>query len=228
MQKSAKAHPSDVMAGDVRDYLLAHPDFLGSNSDLLGVLMPPRRRMDDDVKDFQHFQIARLQEDAGHIRAQRDRLQKIIEENLRRERRMHSATIALLEAQSLADLMEVISQDLPILLDHEAVEIMIEEGGPFLADTRIVPEGFVYEWLPERDVSLESDVYGLPDLFGAGAAKVRAQALVRLSISGDMPAAMLALGHRDPHHYASGTATEQVLHLASIVEFCIRKWLRLP
>ena len=228
MSKTAKELYPELMAGDVRDYLLAHPDFLGRNGDLLGVLVPPRRRLDDDVKDFQHFQIARLQEDAGTIRTQRDRLQKLLEDNMRRERRLHSATLGLLEAQSLDDLIEVIREDLPILLDHEAAEIMIEEGAPFAAGMRIVPEGFVHEWLPEREVSCESEVYGLPELFGVKADKVRAQALVRLSIAPDMPPGMLALGHRDPIYYASGTATEQVLHLASIVEFCFRKWLRLP
>jgi hypothetical protein len=39
---------------------------------------------------------------------------------------------------------------------------------------------------------------------------------------------MLVLGHRHPTYYADGTATEPVLHLASVIEFCIRKWLHLP
>jgi uncharacterized protein YigA (DUF484 family) len=228
MQKPAKTHIIDMMAGDVRDYLIAHPDFLGSNADLLSVLVPPHRRLDDGVKDFQHFQIAHLQEDAGSLRAECDHLQKLIVDNLRRERRLHSAALGLLEAQSLEELIAVIRQDLRILLDHEAVEILIEEGGPSLADARVVTGGFVHEWLPEREILCESDVYGVPELFAAKFGKVRSQALVRLSIGSKMPPGMLALGHRDSDHYASGTATEQVLHLAAIVEFCIRKWLPIP
>ncbi|MGE3623997.1 MAG: DUF484 family protein [Bdellovibrionales bacterium] len=229
MSETAKAvAPSSLMAGEVREYLHAHPDFLVNNSDLLTVMTPPKQRLDDDVRDFQRFMLANLQKGIGNLKGERDATLRLLQEQMHRQSRMNMATLSLLEAPSYRAMLRAIEDDLPLLLDHEAVELMAEEGGSPLPGARKVPEGFVNEWLPNREIVLEADIHGVSEIFGGRFHRVRSQAIVRLAISTEAPPAMLALGHRDPGFYAGGLATEQILHLAGLIELCTRKWLDLP
>jgi len=228
MRETAKANIQTLMPGDVRDYLHAHPDFLATNSDLLSVLTPPRQRLDDDVRDFQRFMLAHLQTGISKLKDERDHSLQLLQEHMHRQGRLNVATLSLLESPSFKSMLKVIEDDFPLLLDHEAVEMMAEEGGEPLPGVVPVPEGFVHEWLPDRDIILEGDVYGVPELFGVKARRIRSQALVRLTISIGMPPAMMAFGHHDPNYYGTGLATEQILHMAALVELCTRKWLDLP
>ncbi len=228
MRESAKADAHSLMPGDVRDFLYTHPDFLANNADLLGVLTPPRQRLDNDVHDFQRFMLAHLQSGIAKVKDERDHAIELLHEHMHRQSRMNVAMLSLLDSPSFKAMLRAIQDDLPILLDHEAVVIVAEEGGDPLPGLNQVPEDFVHEWLPNREVSLEGDIHGLAEIFGSKAYRIRSQALVRLTISTGMPPAMIALGHRDPFYYADGLATEQVLHMASLIELCTRKWLDLP
>lgn len=228
MRETAKSEAPSLMDGDVREYLLEHPDFLVANSDLLAVLIPPARTLGGDIKDFQHFMLTNLQENAEKYKGDHDHMQQVMQEHLHRQSRFNVAALTLLEAPSLKALLKIIENDLPLLLDHEAVVIMAEEGGEPLPGIPLVEEGFVRHWLPKRDVVLEGNIEGSAELYGIKGVNVRSQAIVRLAISPDVPPpGLLAFGHRDPNYYATGLATEQVLHLTSIVELCIRKWLSL-
>jgi uncharacterized protein YigA (DUF484 family) len=228
MQENAKAQPSSLLPGEVREYLYAHPDFLASNADLLNVLTPPKQRLDDDVRDFQRFMLANLQKGIGKLKDERDYTLQLLQDHLYRQSRFNVAMLSLLEAPNFRAMVRVIEDDMPLLLDHEAVELLIEDGGIQVPGLRKVSSGFVEEWLPNREVALEENIHGVGELFGSRAHRVRSQALVRLSISSVAAPGMLALGHRDPSHYTAGLATEQVLHMAGLVELCTRKWLDLP
>jgi uncharacterized protein len=228
MRESAKVQAPSLLAGDVREYLYAHPDFLSANDDLLNVLTPPRQRFDDDVRDFQGFMLANLQKGIGKLKDERDYTLQLLQDHLYRQNRMNVATLSILEAPSFRAMIRVIEDDLPLLLDHEAVELLIEDTGAPVPGLRKVAPGFVQDWLPNRDISLEENINGVGELFGSRAHRVRSQAMVRLSISSEAAPGMLALGHRDPSHYTAGLATDQVLHIAGLIELCTRKWLDLP
>ncbi len=228
MRKFADAGTPLIMDGDVRDYLLAHPDFLISNSDLLAVLTPPESRRGDEIRDFQHFMLMKLQGDIGALKQERDDSQNLIEDHLLRQSRMNTASLSLLDAPGFIEMIETIESDFPLMLDLEAVGIAVEEGGKPLPRLRTVREGFVRECLPRRDLVLETDIRGAPELFGGKAAFVRSQALVRLTVSPEMPPSLIAFGHRDPKYYANGVTGEALLHMGALVSLCIRKWLGLP
>ena len=228
MRETAKAEAQTLLAGDVRDYLYAHPDFLSTNSDLLTVLTPPRQRLDDGVRDFQHFMLGNLQKGIGKLTDERDYTIQLLQDHLHRQSRMNVAILSVLEADSFRAMIRVIEDDMPLLLDHEAVELIIEDHGKSIPGLRKAGRGFVEEWLPNRDIALDENIHGVGELFGRRAHRVRSQAMVRLEISSEVAPAMLALGHRDPSYYAAGLATEQILHVGSLIELCTRKWLDLP
>lgn len=216
---------------DVRAYLLAHPDFFEDNEDVLEALVPPDARVGEGgVRDFQHYMLAKLQNDYLILKGEHDDLMDLMQEHLQRQGRITAAITALLDAPDFNATLSLIGQDLAGILEHEGTAFLLEAGGWLdigeYNGLRVVPPGYVGRWLSGRDVILE-EVEGeaSSDLYGQAAPNVHSQALIRLVIREGLPPGLLALGHSDPIHYATGLATEQVECLGGVVERCLRKWL---
>ncbi|MDD5587189.1 MAG: DUF484 family protein, partial [Alphaproteobacteria bacterium] len=205
---SAQLAMMTLMPGDVRDYLLEHPDFLADNGDLFTVLVPPDKQHGDKVQDFQQYMLLRLQDHYTAIKDEHDDLMLLMQEHLQRQSRFNDAMLALLDAESFEDLVRLISSGLALELDQEAVALMIESNEVLqegdCGGLRIVPQGFVDKWLGDRNLELAEQTEATSDLFGDKGENVRSRALLRLSIHADFPAGLLALGHSDPMYYSTG------------------------
>lgn len=214
---------------DVRAYLLEHPDFLEDNADLLTLLAPPDAPRGDGVEDFQRYRLAKLQDDYLQLQAEHDDLLDLMQEHLQRQNRFHAAMLALMDAPDFFSMLQLVGHEFPALLEQEAVGFFLEAGGWLdMGDydgLRVVAPGVVNRWLNGGETVLEEVSTGSPDIFGDKADLVRSQALVRITLREGMPPGLLALGHRDPMHYATDLATEQVECLGSVIERVMRKWL---
>ncbi len=230
--RQAERALESLMPGDVRDYLLEHPDFLIDNNDLLSALVPPVERRGEGVQDFQRYMLARLQDNFTAIKDEHDDLMQLMQEQLQRQNRINAAILSLMDAPSFESTLNYIANEMAVAMDQEAVGLFIEAGQQLKAGTysglQVVPKGFVDEWLAGRDVELAEQTRPVPELFGDSAPRVRSQALVRLCLGGEFPPGLLALGHREAMYYATGLATEQVECLGGVVERCLRKWLVQP
>lgn len=219
----------DLMPGDVRAYLLEHPDFLEENPDLLELLVPPEARKGDGVQDFQRYMVAKLQDDFIALKGENEDLMNLMQEHLQRQNRINAAILALMDASDFSSLIRLVGKDFPTLLDQEAVGFFLEAGGWLeqgeYDGLKVVEPGLVGRWLNGRDLILEEVSGGLEAIFGPDGRQVRSQSLVRIVIREGLPPGLLALGHRDPMHYATGLATEQIECLGSVLERCMRKWL---
>lgn len=231
---STSERPRDIlmemMPGDVRAYLLAHPDFFEDNGDLLEALVPPDSRLGEEgVRDFQHYMLAKLQDDFLALKAEHDDLMDLMQEHLQRQSRINNAVVSLMDAGSFNEVLRLIGEEFPLILEHEAVAFFLEAGGWLdVGDyewMRVVPPGYVGRWLSGRPLVLEEVKTGSADLYGDKAEDIRSQALVKINIRDGLPPGLLALGHNDPMHYATGLATEQIENLAVVIERSLRRWL---
>ncbi len=221
-----------LMPGDVRDYLLDHPDFLVENDDLLGALVPPSSvRGVDKVEDFQRYMLARLQDHFMAIKGEHDDLLDLMQEQMQRQNRLADAVLDLLDAPDFEAFLSAASDKLALQMDHEASALFMEapEGAAIGAygALRLVPMGFVDTWMRGHEILLEEKKEPAAPLYGAADDQVRSHVLLRLSVSNLLPPALLALGHADPCYYATGLATEQIEFLGAIIERCFRKWLQI-
>lgn len=219
---------------DVRAFLLAHPDFIINDPELLNHIMPARNE-GANVVDMQSFVITRLQ---GKVRMLRDIQSDLIEasslNSLAREQ-VHVAAISMLDAPSFDALMEYITlpDGLARTLGLASASICIEVTGELSrADTigmRLLESGGVDRMmggdLPYR---LSPNVQGSPSLYGDRANNVCSEALVRLDFSRVTPPGLLALGGIDPEQFHPEQAADLLEFLAQIVERCVRLWLDLP
>ncbi len=233
---TARDRVSIIGDGQIADYLRRHPDFLRRHPELLTVLAPPSRDDGNGVVDMQSFMIERLHAEVEGLTGRHHDLLDAGRKTLNHQGQVHEAVTALLSATTLEHLIEVITSDLPRLLNVDVVALCVEDRGD--AGRRCGPNGITcldcgaidHVLGAGRDLQT-GDAPGLTDderIFGAGTGLVRSAALVRLSLGGNAPGALLALGSRRAERFPSGQGGEPLGFLARVLEHCLRAWLGLP
>jgi hypothetical protein len=222
----AKA-PKQLDDAGVLAYLKANPDFFSAHPDAL-----PGAPQGKGVVDFQQRMLEKLKSDKSNAQ----RLQKELVENVRANmanlNRIQMAVLVILEAENFEEFVETVTQDLPILLDVDTVNLVIESTSkeiPFINQSgiRFAKPGTVKKWLNTGDALLQNNISGAEEIFGPGAGLVKSHALVRLEISQNTPAGIIAFGSRDPEAFQPHQAVDQIGFLAQVVERCFRIWLGL-
>jgi uncharacterized protein YigA (DUF484 family) len=228
---AAKINPVGVSAAEVADYLRQHPDFLSENPDLLSVLTPPALRRDGVVVDMQRYILDRLRSEVAKLRASRDEIIATSRANISSQTRIHTAALSLIGATTLEHVIEVITTDLAVHLEVDAIVLAFEAldrvpPGGNSTHLRLLPRGTIDRLMAGgRDVLMTEDQPGDATLFGSAATLVRSSALLRLDLRRDAPLGMLAMGSRTPRRFHPGQGSELLTFLADVVEITMRGWL---
>jgi len=214
----------------VSDFLSKNPDYLTRNPHILKKMLAPSRWDGDGVADMQQFMLEQLR---GEIDNLRDCAQDVIETsrtNMSIQTRTHTAVLALLSATSFNQLIRVVSEDFPLILDIDVTTIGFEPANT--PSIELMSSGVMRFLMGDVDRHLGSDqdVLLMPDvaddggLFGEGAGLVHSAALSRLRPGHLRPPGLLALGSRGSAFYP-GQGTELIGFLARVLEQCIDKCL---
>jgi uncharacterized protein YigA (DUF484 family) len=213
----------------VVSFLRNNPDFLLVQPDLLHHLAAPLRWTGDKIVDFQRFMVEMLR---GELAGIRDCASAVIEtsrSNMSIQAQTHAAVLSMVAAGSMEDLVRVVSEDLPDLLDIDTA-ILAFEPVPALKEavSAICPlaPGDVDSLLgPGRDSRLMSILGDEDLLFPSSDQPIRSAALARVSLGEDRTAGLLALGSFDARVFQPGQGTELLIFLARIVEVCLPRLL---
>ncbi len=217
---------ASLSARDVADYLRAHPDFFHDQADLLERLSLPARYKERGLVDFQQVMLDQHRETLDELR---DSIRGVIEtsrSNMSITSRAHAAVLALLAARGLDNLVHVVTDDLPLLLDIDIAAVGYEpSGGPsswlVSPDLRDLTPGLTDDLIGhDADAKLFASMTDDGTLFGGAAPLVQSAALARLRPGGGTPAGMLALGSRGAVFHP-GQGTELVVFLARVLENCV-------
>ena len=224
----------EIGPGDIATYLRQHPGFLAEHPDLLQVLTPPAQQRGDGVIDMQQFMLQRLQAEVARLKNQHRALITTSRANLASQARIHQAVLALLAAPSFEHLIQIVTTDFAVLLDADVITLAVESaacGHSHLSvrGVQLLERGAVETLFgPDRDVLLLGDAEGDPAVFGGGAGLVRSSALLRLKVSPQAPAGLLAIGSRRAGKFHAGLGTELLGFLAKSLSVVIAGWLDLP
>lgn len=223
-----------LTAEQVVEFLRENSDFFAKHPEGLAGMQAPARDLGDGVFDLQQAVIDRLRGEAGDLSDQNRDLVATSRTNLQSQSRVHECILALLQATSFEELIQAVTTDFAVILDLDIVTLCVEasECNALTLRTKglvIVPPGTLDSVLdPNRRLALRGDVVGDPELFGPGAALVRSDALVRLTISASSAPALMCFGSRLPDRFDTGQATELLDFLANVLEHVLRIWLNLP
>ncbi|HJO75403.1 MAG TPA: DUF484 family protein [Rhodospirillales bacterium] len=231
--------PEQINGDAVADFLRRHPDFFTDRLDLLSEMSAPSRWTGDGVVDMQRYLADRR---LGEIDDLRNCAQEVIEtsrSNMSVQTRTHASVLAMMSATDIGQLLRVVSEDLPLLLD---VDVVVLGQEPLAADTGVspaaapevlqLPEGGVDRILgAEENVCLLRDLEDKIEfgemLFGAASRLVRSAVLVRLRAGSGVADGILALGSRGDT-FSPGQGTELAGFLARALELCLYRLAEPP
>lgn len=216
-------------AEQVARFLRSNPDFLLVQPDLLHDLAAPLRWTGDKIVDFQRFMVDMLR---GELDGIRDCASAVIEtsrNNMSIQAQTHAAVLALVAAGDMEELVRVVSEDLPELLDVDTA-ILAFEPVPAVdqAVSAICPlaAGDVDALLgPGRDSRLMSILGDEDLLFNGSGQPIRSAALARVSLGDERIPGLLALGSFDAQFFQPRQGTDLLMFLARIVEVCLPRLL---
>jgi hypothetical protein len=221
-------------AADVAAYLESHPDFFSARQDLLAKMTAPSRWSGDGVVDMQRFLADRRLREIDDLRGCAQEVIETSRSNMSVQTRTHAAVLALLWATDMDQLLRIISDDLPLLLDVDVVILGFEPPG-LLTDAVMASEveihhlghGEVDRILgPDENVlllhDLETDGGGENSLFGAASGLVRTAGLARLCPGQGVPVGFMGLGSRGTT-FNPGQGTELIGFLARAMETCLHR-----
>ena len=225
------AQEKNMTEQDIIDYLKSNPKFLQKNPDAVDYLLPPKDNTNGRrVVDFQHYMVEKLKEDKRMVLDTTRDIIEVSRENMQNLARIHDAVLKILEAETFDQFIQILSVDVPVALDCDAVSLIVE-GDDRLPKTqmravRIVPQGTIQNWMEGNDSRIQSNIKGTEAIFGEAAGLVQSQALLKIDQTMDIPATMIAFGSRDPELFAGGMGTDLISFLCGVVERALLIWMR--
>lgn len=142
---------------------------------------------------------------------------------------IHSAVLALMEADSLDGLFRTVANDWPRLLGLDrAVLALVADGRGFRVEAGHV--GTVEPRIVDRAierldaVTMRTVQCGHP-LFGSAARDIHSEALVLLSAEAPLPYGILLLGQKDAACFDNAHGAQLLGFLGSSLEAMLRRWL---
>ena len=142
---------------------------------------------------------------------------------------IHAAVLAAIEADSVEQLLEVVTQDWPLILgiDSVALSLIVGDKG-FRADgsgVQIVDPMLLRRAIGQiAGVEMRTVDRGHP-LFGPACDLIRAEALIRIDCEPPLPVGLLALGQREALSLDARHGSELLMFLGSSLAAMIRRWL---
>lgn len=180
------------------------------------------------VANFQAHLITRLRAEKDAASADAKALLEASRANMNNASRIHGLILNLLEAKDAPHFLQTLTLDSLAWLDVDAAALAIESGqGPIPhippGPLRLLPTGTVQAWMGAMPAVLYADIAGSEALYGGGAALIRSQILLRLTLP-EGPG-VLAFGSRDSDTFCPGQATDQAQFLAGVVERLLARLL---
>lgn len=224
-----------LTADAVKQYLLANPDFILDDIDLIAAIAAPTKSVGDNVLDLQTTMIDRLQHKVGQLRDIQAELIDAASINALTRDRVLIAVLKIMDAKNFEELIAFITEPtgLAAALDLDTVALAIESKadvpGLGVRGLRILEahgvDALIGSGEPHR---LSAEINSNPGLYGASAPHVRSEALVRLTFSKSTPPGILALGSAHPEQFHPTQAADLLEFMGRVVERAVRLWLDLP
>ncbi|MFO1152263.1 MAG: DUF484 family protein [Rhodospirillales bacterium] len=214
-------YQNEMSDAQVVDYLERNPDFFVCRPSLLQNMTPPARWNNGAVVDLQRHWVDVL---TGELQGLRECASSVIETsrvNLATQVRMHAAVLALLDADTLAEVLDLVGEELPHLFDVDTACIGIEAPGVVPEGVIALPVGAVAELIGDRDVVLLESIADDGTLFGPACETIRSAAVVRLQL-GAVPG-LLSFGSSVADTFSPRQGKELLLFLGQVVGWCITR-----
>lgn len=181
------------------------------------------------VIPFEDRAVARLRERLGAVEEANQDLLAFARGHSGAVASIHEAMLAALDADDLAALFHVVTQEWPLILGLDSVALALVVGKQgFRADADgvqfVAPQIVDNAMKGIHGVVMRNVGRGHP-LFGPACSLIRSEALVRIDADRPLPFGLLALGQRTEQALDGRHGAELLLFLGNSLGSMIRRWL---
>ncbi|MEZ5778948.1 MAG: DUF484 family protein [Paracoccaceae bacterium] len=231
-----KAH----IATDIRDRLIAEPEMILEDRDLMRALIAANERaMGTNIIDLRGIAMERLEARLDRLEDTHRSVIAAAYENLAGTNQVHRAVLRMLDPIEFEDFLMNLGGEVAQILRVDAVRLVLEttqdDRDPTLDRIGrvlcIAEPGFVDAYMsagraaPTRPVVLRQTMTDSETLYGESGAWIRSEAALRLNLGTGRLPGMLALGAEDPHQFRANQGTDLLTFFAGVFERAMRRWL---
>jgi len=229
-----------TIAGELRDRLLAAPEVILEDRDLMRALIAANERaMGANIVDLRGIAMERLEARLDRLEDTHRSVIAAAYDNLAGTNQVHRAILRMLDPIEFEDFLNNLGGEVAQILQVDSARLVLEsiqsDEDPVLERLGdvlcVVKPGFVENYMlgsrsaPTRAVILRQTQPDAENIYGSSGAWVRSEAVLKLDLGlGRLPG-MLALGAEDPHHFRANQGTDLLTFFAGVFERAMRRWL---
>ena len=229
-----------IMDADIRDRLIAEPEMLLEDTDIMRALVAANEQsMGHNIIDLRGIAMERLEARLDRLEDTHRSVIAAAYENLAGTNQIHRAILRLMDATKFEVFLSDLGSDVAEILRVDAIRLVLEtkvtEEDPAIkrmGDVLSVAEpGFIDSYvtqnrnLPARQVTLRQAQPEDGRLYGDKAEYIRSEACLKLDFGeGRMPG-LLVLGSEDPHQFTPQQGPDLLAFFAGVFERAMRRWL---
>ena len=229
------------IAADLRDRLIAEPEVILEDRDLMRALIAANERaMGANIVDLRGIAMERLEARLDRLEDTHRSVIAAAYENLAGTNQIHRAILRMLDPTAFEEFLKNLGGDVAQILRVDCVRLVLEtvqeDRDPSLERVGEVlcvrDPGFVDDYLaggrgaPERQVVLRQiHADGASSIYGEAGAYIRSEAALRLDLGNGRLPGMLALGAEDPRQFRANHRTDLLAFLGGVFERAMRRWL---
>lgn len=226
-----------LMADDLRKTLIANPDVLLNDPDLMRALAAANdAHATGNVVDLRAVALDRL---AARLDRLEDTHRTVIAaayDNLAGTNQVHRAILQMIDADTFAAFLTGLTGQVADTLRVDAMCLVLETADPDAVThdggiIAVMPENYVDGYItmgrnmPARQVTLREVSKLGASLYGARAEYIRSEACLKVDLGpGKMPA-MLVMGSENPHLFGPQQGTDLLEFFAGVFTRVVRRWL---
>jgi len=226
-----------VMENHLRDKIIANPDVLLEDQDVMRALVGANdANMGDNIVDLRGIAMARLEARFDRLEDTHRNVIAAAYDNLAGTNQVHRAILRVLDAPTFDEFLDDLTGDVADTLRVDAIRLVLETDTPD-ADPEmgkavaIVSAGFVNDYItlgrnmPARQITLRTFENAGPSLYGERASYMQSEACLKLDLGPDRLPGMLVMGSEDPQQFAAQQGTDLLTFFAGVFERAMRRWL---
>lgn len=229
--KEEKPH-SRLSEEDVLHFLRIHPDFLSRHPETLEFLLPPKQEDGVNVLDFQQYAIKHLQEKVQNVKDHFDQVITISRSNISTQYQVNEAVLALIQANTLEKLLEVLTTDMMRIFGVDVVRLGLESElgethGAYYPEDHysglvFLPHGIISSDMAGGSILMLADQEMPPEiaqlLFADCSHLAVSAVMLKLQLRRTGAAGVLAFGAREEGRFDPKQATDMLNFLSRVFE----------
>jgi hypothetical protein len=226
------------LADEVRDRLIAAPEVILEDRDLMKALIAANERaMGTNIVDLRGIAMERLEARLDRLEDTHRSVIAAAYENLAGTNQIHRAILKLLDPVDFESFLTNLGSEVGAILRVDALRLVLEstheadEAIDRLGQVLTVAKpGFVETYLAAgragaRPVVLRQTVAESARVYGEQARLIRSEAVMRLDLGEGRLPGMIVFGSEDAHQFRPNQGTDLLAFFAGVFERAMRRWL---